>query len=87
MSQVVSVLEEGFADTGQQQEQPTIPLEDSSDLGPPLEERLERLREEVTRHIGRLERGENKHWNEVFHLYYPAGTEDYVSAKLENDGD
>jgi len=34
----------------------------------------------VIRHVGRLERYENEHWNEVFHLYYPAGTEDYWSA-------
>jgi len=62
-------------------------LQDSSDPGPPLEERLERLREEVIRHVGRLERGENTAFNEVFHLYYPEGTQDYVSGKLENDGD
>jgi len=45
--------------------------------GPPLEERLERLHAEVTRHIGRLERGENTAYLEVWHLYYPAGTQDY----------
>jgi hypothetical protein len=45
--------------------------------GPPLEERLERLHSEMTRHIGRLERGENSSYLEVWHLYYPKGTEDY----------
>jgi len=45
--------------------------------GPPLEERLERLHSEITRHIGRLERDENKSFLEVWHLYYPAGTPDF----------
>jgi hypothetical protein len=45
--------------------------------GPPLEERLERLHAEITRHIGRIERGENSSYLEVWHLYYPRGTEDY----------
>jgi hypothetical protein len=45
--------------------------------GPPLEERLERLRAEITRHIGRLERGENGALLEVWHLYYPEGTSDF----------
>jgi hypothetical protein len=58
-------------------------LDDRYDHGPPLEERLERLRAEVTRHIGRLERGENTAFLEVYHLYYPAGTEDYCE---EEDG-
>jgi hypothetical protein len=31
----------------------------------------------VTRHIGRLERGEISAFLEVLHLYYPEGTEDY----------
>jgi hypothetical protein len=48
-----------------------------NDEGPPLEERLERLHSEITRHIGRLERGENTAYLEVWHLYYPAGQEDY----------
>jgi hypothetical protein len=52
-------------------------LDDRHDLGPPLAERLERLRAEVTRHIGLLERGENRAFLEVWHLYYPEGTEDY----------
>jgi len=47
------------------------------DEGPPLEERLERLHSEITRHIGRLERGENGSFLEVWHLYYPAGTPDF----------
>jgi hypothetical protein len=58
-------------------------LDDRYDLGPPLAERLERLRAEVTRHVGRLERGENTAFLEVHHLYYPAGTEDYCE---EEDG-
>jgi len=51
-------------------------LDDRCDQGPPLAERLERLRAEVTRHIGRLERGENTAYLEVHHLYYPKGTPD-----------
>jgi hypothetical protein len=47
------------------------------DEGPPLEERLERLHSEMTQHIGRLERGENSSYLEVWHLYYPAGTPDF----------
>ena len=43
---------------------------------PALEERLERLRAEVTRHIERLERGENTAYLEVHHLYYPKDTPD-----------
>ena len=46
--------------------------------GPVIEERLERLRAEITRHIGRLERGENTSYLEVYHLYYPEGTPDCV---------
>jgi hypothetical protein len=45
--------------------------------GPPLAERLERLHAEITRHVGRLERGENSALLEVWHLYYPEGTPDY----------
>ncbi len=45
--------------------------------GPPIEERLECLHSEMTRHIGRLERGENSPFLEVWHLYYPVGTNDY----------
>jgi len=45
--------------------------------GPPLEERLERLHAEITRHIGRLERGENSSYLEVWHLYYPRGSPDF----------
>jgi hypothetical protein len=52
-------------------------LDDRHDHGPPLAERLERLRAEVTRHIERLERGENTSYLEVHHLYYPAGTPDF----------
>jgi hypothetical protein len=52
--------------------------------GPPLEERLERLRVEVTRHIERLERGENTAYLEVHHLFYPEGTPDlYEESKPE----
>ena len=51
--------------------------------GPPLEERLERLRAAVTVHIGRLERGENSAYLEVWHLYYPEGTPDYYEAALK----
>jgi biotin operon repressor len=51
-------------------------LDDRCDHGPPLAERLERLRAEVTRHIGRLERGGNTAYLEVHHLYYPKGTPD-----------
>jgi hypothetical protein len=47
------------------------------DEGPPLEERLERLHAEMTLHIGRLERGENSAYLEVWHLYYPEGTSDF----------
>jgi hypothetical protein len=47
------------------------------DEGPPLEERLERLHAEITRHIGRLERGENNSLLEVWYLYYPEGTPDF----------
>ena len=63
--------------------------------GPPLEERLERLHSEITRHIGRLERGENTAYLEVWHLYYPKGTPDsykeqcnpaeYLESKTENE--
>ncbi len=65
------------------------------DEGPPLEERLERLHSEITRHIGRLERGENTAYLEVWHLYYPKGTPDsyeeqynpaeYLESKTENE--
>ena len=51
-------------------------LDDRKDPGPALEERLQRLHAEVTRHVGRLERGENMAYLEVHHLYYPAGTPD-----------
>ena len=51
--------------------------------GPPLAERLERLHAEITRHIGRLERGENSAYLEVWHLYYPEGTPDYYEAALK----
>jgi hypothetical protein len=57
-----------------------------NDEGPPLEERLERLRAEVTRHIGRLERGENSALLEVWHLYYPEGTEDYCGESIAPEG-
>jgi hypothetical protein len=56
-------------------------LDNRYDHGPPLEERLERLRAEVIRHIGRLERGENTSYLEVHHLYYPAGTPDYYEEE------
>jgi hypothetical protein len=56
-------------------------LDDRYDHGPPLEERLQRLRAEVIRHIGRLERGENTSYLEVHHLYYPAGTPDYYEEE------
>jgi hypothetical protein len=54
--------------------------------GPPLAERLERLRAEITRHIGRLERGENSAFLEVWHLYYPEGTEDYCGESIAPEG-
>jgi hypothetical protein len=54
--------------------------------GPPLEERLERLHAEMTRHIGRLERGENSAYLEVWHLYYPEGTPDYYEEALAPAG-
>jgi hypothetical protein len=54
--------------------------------GPPLEERLERLHAEITRHIGRLERGENSSYLEVWHLYYPEGTSDSYEEALAPDG-
>jgi hypothetical protein len=54
--------------------------------GPPLEERLERLRAEILRHIGRLERGENSAFLEVWHLYYPEGTEDYCGESIAPEG-
>jgi hypothetical protein len=53
------------------------------DEGPPLEERLERLHAEMLRHIGRLERGENSAYLEVWHLYYPEGTPDYYEEALK----
>jgi hypothetical protein len=56
-------------------------LDDSKDPGPPLEERLQRLYAEVTRHIGRLERGENMAYLEVHHLYYPADTPDLYETE------
>jgi hypothetical protein len=56
------------------------------DEGPPLEERLERLRAEVLRHIGWLERGENSAFLEVWHLYYPEGTEDYCGEAIAPEG-
>jgi hypothetical protein len=56
-------------------------LDDRKDPGPALEERLQRLRAEVTRHIGRLERGENMAYLEVHHLYYPAGTPDLYETE------
>lgn len=46
--------------------------------GPPLEQRLERLRAEITTHIGRLERHENTSLLEVYYLYYPKGTTDVI---------
>jgi len=59
------------------------------DEGPPLEERLERLHAEITRHIGRLERGENNSLLEVWYLYYPEGTPDFydenTSPYLQED--
>ncbi len=61
-------------------------LDDRYDHGPPLAERLERLRAEVTRHIGRLERGENSALLEVWHLYYPEGTEDYCGDAIAPEG-
>jgi hypothetical protein len=54
--------------------------------GPALEERLERLHLEVTRQIGRLERGENSAYLEVWHLYYPEGTEDYYEEARAAEG-
>jgi hypothetical protein len=49
--------------------------------GPPIEARLERLRAEITKHIGRLERGENASYLEVYHLYYPEGTGDFYEKQ------
>ena len=49
--------------------------------GPAIEERLERLHAEITRHIGRLERGENSSYLEVWHLYYPKGTPDFYEEE------
>jgi hypothetical protein len=54
--------------------------------GPALEERLERLHLEITGHIGRLERGENSAYLEVWHLYYPEGTEDYYEEARAAEG-
>jgi hypothetical protein len=49
----------------------------------------------MTRHFGRLERGENTAYLEVWHLYYPKGTPDsyeeqhnpaeYLESKTENE--
>jgi hypothetical protein len=61
-------------------------LDDRYDHGPPLAERLERLHAEITRHIGRLERGENNAYLEVWHLYYPEGTEDYCGEAIAPAG-
>jgi hypothetical protein len=58
-------------------------LDDRHDHGPPLDERLERLRAEVTRHIERLERGENTAYLEVHHLYYPEGTPDLYEEQCK----
>jgi hypothetical protein len=58
-------------------------LDDRRDHGPPLDERLERLRAEVTRHIERLERGENTAYLEVHHLYYPEGTPDLYEEQCK----
>ena len=55
-------------------------------VGPPLEDRLKRLHAEITRHIGRLERGENSAFLEVWHLYYPEGTEDYCGDAIAPEG-
>ena len=51
------------------------------DKGPAIEERLERLHAEITRHIGRLECGENNSYLEVWHLYYPKGTPDFYEEE------
>ena len=48
--------------------------------GPKIEARLERLHEEISRHIGRLERGENTSYLEVWHLFYPEGTPDFYET-------
>jgi hypothetical protein len=61
-------------------------LDDRYDHGPPLAERLERLYAEITRHVGRLERGENSAFLEVWHLYYPEGTEDYCGEAIAPEG-
>ncbi len=37
-------------------------------------------------HIGRLERGENSALLEVWHLYYPEGTEDYCGDAIAPEG-
>ena len=58
-------------------------LNDRYDHGPPLAKRLERLRAEVTRHIERLERGENTAYLEVHHLYYPEGTPDLYEEQCK----
>lgn len=58
-------------------------LQDRNDPGPRLEQRLERLRSEVTRHIGRLERGENTAYLEVHHLYYPEDTPDLYEEQCK----
>jgi hypothetical protein len=57
-----------------------------NDEGPPLEERLERLHAEMTRHIGRLERGENTAYLEVWHLYYPEGWPDFYDETCVPEG-
>ena len=51
---------------------------DKISLGPSLQERLLRLRAEITRHVARLERDENTAMLEVHHLYYPPGTQDLL---------
>jgi hypothetical protein len=48
--------------------------------------RLERLHAEILRHIGRLERGENSAFLEVWHLYYPEGTEDFYDETCVPEG-
>jgi hypothetical protein len=58
-------------------------LDDRNDPGPPLAERLERLRKQVLRHIERLERGDNKAYLEVHHLYYPEGTPDLYEEQCK----
>jgi hypothetical protein len=55
---------------------------DEDNLGPELEERLERLRAEIARHLGRIEREENTEPLEKYYLYYPETPDQNLPKKI-----